>query len=370
MRRRRLLKALVAGAAGSAAGDALAAVTHPPLPAGRSRWRMPDEAAPHRRTWMAFGASRQLWGRRLLPQVQRNLATIAVAVAEHEPVSLLVPPAEVRRARKLVGAGVELVTCPLDDVWIRDTGPVFVVDGDGSTAGIDFNFNGWGNKQAHAADARVAACVTRQAKARSIATRLVLEGGAIEVDGDGTAILTESCVLNDNRNPGLSKAALDAALKPLLGLKRIIWLPGIAGRDITDGHTDFYARFAAPGVVVAALEPDPRYFDYRVTRRHLEILRAARDARGRRLRVAVLEAPRTVRPRFAGADFAAGYVNFYVCNGAVLAPAFGDRRAHAAAKATLRELFPQRDVMQIDIDALAAGGGGIHCATLQEPAPA
>jgi agmatine deiminase len=142
-------------------------------------------------------------------------------------------------------------------------------------------------------------------------------------------------------------------------------LPGIKGKDITDGHTDFYARFARPGVVVAGFDPDPQSFDHAVTKKHLEILKAATDADGRKLEVVVLEAPRTVRKK--DEDFAAGYINFYVCNGAVIAPEFGDARADANAKAKLKALFPGRVIEQLNIDGIAAGGGGIHCTTQQEP---
>ena len=180
---------------------------------------------------------------------------------------------------------------------MRDTGPVFVKNSAGKAAAVDFNFNGWGDKQVHARDAEVAAFVCEQTGLERLETDLVLEGGGIEVDGQGTAIITESCVLNANRNPGLSKAACEAELKRLLGLQKVIWLPGIAGRDITDGHTDFYARFTAPGVVVAGLDEDPKSYDNAVTKRHLEILRQATDARGRRLRVVVLKGPEGVLRR-------------------------------------------------------------------------
>lgn len=183
----------------------------------------------------------------------------------------------------------------------------------------------------------------------------MLEGGGIEVNGHGTAIITESCVLNSNRNPGVSKTDCESELKRLLGLEKIIWLPGIKGRDITDGHADFYVRFAKPGVVVAGYEPDPKSFDHAVTNRHLEILRAATDAKGRKLEVVVLEAPSTVREKFSRDDFAASYINFYVCNGAVIAPQFGDLKADVAAKQTLQRLYPERQVIQINIDGIAAG---------------
>ena len=330
-------------------------------------WVMPDEGDSHKRTWMAFGASPKVWGGKLLSEVQRNLATIALSIAKYEPVSMLTRKEDLAVANKLLGSSIELIVCPLDDLWIRDSGPVFVVTENGAKAAINFNFNGWGQKQAFSHDAKVAEFVSREAGVQVIRTNLVLEGGGIEVDGQGTAIITESCVLNENRNPGVSKTACEAQLKRLLGLEKIIWLPGIKGKDITDGHTDFYARFTKPGVVVAGFDPDPQSFDHVITKRHLEILRRATDAEGRRLEVIVLEAPSTVRERFSNKDFAAGYINFYVCNRAVIAPEFGDPQADLAAKQQLQRLYPDREIVQINIDAIAAGGGGIHCTTQQEP---
>lgn len=330
-------------------------------------WFMPDEGEPHQRTWMAFGASRRIWGQKLLAEVQRNLATIALTIAKYEPVSMLVRPSDLPLARQLMGDRVELIACALDDLWMRDTGPVFVITENGDKAAVNLNFNGWGEKQDFDNDAKVASFVARRAGVRLIETDLILEGGAIEVDGQGTAIITESCVLNGNRNPGVSKKQCEQELKRLLGLEKIIWLPGIKGKDITDGHTDFYARFARPGVVVTGYDPDPKSFDHAVTKRHLEILRVATDAQGRKLELVVLEAPSSVRERFANDDFAAGYINFYVCNGAVIAPEFGDAKTDATAKRELQRVFPGREVVQINIDGIAAGGGGIHCTTQQEP---
>jgi agmatine deiminase len=252
---------------------------------------------------------------------------------------------------------------------MRDTGPSFVVDPAHAEvrAGVQLNFNGWGNKQAHAQDAQVAALVAASAGVPVLRTPLVLEGGCIEVDGQGTAIVTESCVLNANRNPGLAKADCEAELKRLLGLTHIIWLPGIKGRDITDGHTDFYARFASPGVVLAGYDPDPQSYDHAVTKRHLEILRRAHDARGRPLQVQVLQAPERFSSQYAAASFAAGYIGFYVCNGAVIAQKFGDAKADGQALKLLQQAFPGRVVEQLRMDGIAAGGGSVHCATQQEP---
>lgn len=339
----------------------------PPAWAGEA-WHMPDEGEPHAATWMSFGPSEDVWGRRLLRPARENLANIARTIAAFEPVHMLVREEDQDIAARLCGAKVTLHVQGVDDLWMRDTGPVFVKNSVGERAGVDFNFNGWGGKQEHGRDAQVAELVCEQTAVRRLETDLVLEGGGIEVDGQGTAIITESCVLNANRNPGLSKVACEAELKRLLGLQKIIWLPGIAGKDITDGHTDFYARFTTPGVVVAGFDDDPKSYDHAVTRRHLDILRQASDARGRRLRVVVLHGPAQVRQELESPEFAAGYINFYVCNGAVIAPQFGDAKADANCKAVLREQFPGRQIVQLNIDAIAAGGGGIHCTTQQQPA--
>jgi agmatine deiminase len=333
----------------------------------KDTWFMPDEGDLHQRTWMACGASQEVWGKKLLPEVQRNLATIALTIAGYEPVSMLVRQSDLSLAKRLMGDKIELIVCPHDDLWMRDSGPVFVITENGDKAAVDFNFNGWGEKQDYDDDAEVAAFVGSRAGVRRIKTDLVLEGGGIEIDGQGTAIITESCVLNATRNPGVSKTQCERELERLLGLEKIIWLPGIKGKDITDGHTDFYARFARPGVVIAGYDPDPASFDHAVTKRHLEILRKTTDAQGRRLELVVLEAPSRVREKFANDEFAAGYINFYVCNGAVIAPEFGDPRADTAASRALQSVFPEREVIQINVDGIAAGGGGIHCTTQQEP---
>ena len=365
----------IAGAIGLAAGAAVglpalaagAAVGLPALAAGTG-WRMPDEGDRHGATWMAFGANDAVWGKRLKTGAQADLARIAQAIASVEPVHMLVNEEDYDVAARLCGNKVKLLVQPIDDLWMRDTGPVFVKKAGGALAGVNFNFNGWGEKQDHDDDALVAPFVAGRAGVAVLASSLVLEGGGIEVDGQGTAIITESCVLNANRNPGVGKAQCERELRRLLGIEKVIWLPGIAGKDITDGHTDFYARFCAPGVVAAGFESDPASPERAVTQRHLDILRKATDARGRPLQVVVLPGPGYVRPRYENKDFAAGYINFYVCNGAVLCPEFGDAAADRNTKAMLREHFPGRDIVQLNIDAIAAGGGGIHCTTQQQPA--
>ncbi len=357
-------------ACGGGGGDTGGGTSPDPKPTpDPESWRMPDEGGePDRAVWMAFAARASVWGPELREPVLQTLARIANAIVAVEPVKMLVGTADLALARRLCDPAVQLIEHEVDDLWMRDTGCVFVRKGRGERVALSFNFNGWGGKQAHTRDATVAARMAALSGVPLLRSRLVLEGGGIEVDGQGTALITESCVLNANRNPGVSQAEAEQELKRLLGLEKIIWLPGIAGRDITDGHTDFYARFLKPGVVVAALESDPKSFDYAVTRRHLALLRGASDARGRPLQIVTLETPGRVRPEFAGKDFAAGYVNFLLTSKALFLPEFGDAAADRAAREALAAHLPTHRIVQLNIDAIAAGGGGIHCTTQQEPA--
>lgn len=315
-----------------------------------ARFYMPEESTFQTLVWVAFAASEAIWGSDY-PAVQATIGRLVQAMVPYTQVNVLCREAEQALARQLCGEqNTRFVVAELDDIWLRDTGGVFVQNGEGELGLVDFNFNGWGDKQEHEQDAG--------------------EGGGIEVDGNGTAIMTESCWLNSNRNPEVSKAQLEAELKANLGLRKIIWLPGIKGRDITDAHVDFYARFVRPGVVVVNLDNDPESHDYEVTRRHLSILKQATDADGNKLELHVLPPPLDGRDnRFSRSrDFAAGYINYLPINGAVIAPEFGDKAADRYCHDLLARLYPGREIVQINIDPVAAGGGGIHCITLHQPA--
>jgi len=260
-----------------------------------------------------------------------------------------------------------LIEFNMNDLWMRDTGPAFVINEKGKKSAVNFNFNGWGEDQDYKLDARVADFVAEKAGVKSTRSNLVLEGGCFELDGQGTAIMTESCILNDNRNPNKGKAEVESELKELLGLEKIIWLNGIKGKDITDGHTDFYARFARPGVVVVSRDTDKSSYDYKITRENIEILKSSTDAKGSSFDIIILDTPWDINTRFGTNDFAAGYVGYYVCNEAIIMQKFGDKNADNAAKQTLAKVFPKRRIEQIAIDGIASGGGSIHCATQQEP---
>ncbi|WP_417285038.1 agmatine deiminase family protein [Comamonas sp.] len=365
-----MLSLLAACGGGGDSGPDANTVTPPSNNGGSSNqgegWHMPDEAETHKATWMAYGASSAIWTRAQVPQVQLALVRIANAIAAYEPVNMLVRQAELETARQLLDPRVTLIPANLDDLWMRDTGPVFVRKPNGERACVKFNFNGWGKKQQFDHDGQVADVVSTYVKLPLLATRLVLEGGALEVDGKGTAIITESCVLNSNRNPGWSKADCEAELRRLLGVRKVIWLPGIKNKDITDAHTDFYARFVRPGMVVAHLETNPDSYDYALTRQHLDILRNATDADNQPLQIVVVDGPSQIRPGNNPDTFAAGYINYYATSRAIFLPEFGDAKADSSAKALYAQLYPGRAVIQINIDPIAAGGGGIHCTTQQE----
>ena len=336
----------------------------------KGNWHMPDEGDKHQRAFIAFGAQQAIW-EDFTPNVQDALGLIARTLAEFEPVTVFCREGEQDLAAEKCGTdNITFVTTQLDDIWMRDIGANFVIDGKGRLGAVDFNFNGWGNKQQHGDDAQLAALVARKTAASYIRSELVGEGGGIEVDGQGTAIMTESSWINANRNPDWSKAEIEEELKARLGLRKIIWLPGIKGKDITDAHVDFYARFVKPGVVIANLDTDPQSYDHKVTLAHLDILKNATDADGRKLQVHTLSPPMDPRQnKFSknNPDFAAGYINYFVINGAVIAPEFGDETADTKAFDLLSELYPDREVVQLNIDAISAGGGGIHCVTSHQP---
>lgn len=334
-------------------------------------WQMPDEGDRHQRAYIAFGAQEDIW-EDFTADVQDALGLLASTIARYEPVTVFCRENERDLAQEKCGDGnITYVITELDDIWMRDIGANFVLDGEGDIGAVDFNFNGWGNKQQHENDALMARFVGDSAEADYQRSELVGEGGGIELDGHGTGIMTESSWINGNRNPGWTKAEVEAELKARLGLRKIIWLPGIKGKDITDAHVDFYARFVSPGVVIVNLDTDPQSYDRAVTLAHLEILKTATDADGRKLKIHTVSPP--LKPRSSkfsknNPDFAAGYINYFVINGAVIAPQFGDKVADAKAFDLLTALYPGRKVIQLNIDAIAAGGGGIHCVTHQLPA--
>ncbi|WP_406864774.1 agmatine deiminase family protein [Streptomyces sp. HUAS MG47] len=329
---------------------------------------VPIEDVRHTRTWMAFPDSTSIWGNKL-SGVQADIALIARTIAKYEPVIMCANSGSAAKARSLCGSNVTVISSiPVNDCWMRDTGPVFRTDGAGGLDAVGLNFNGWGGKQAHARDALVAERIAAYVGVPFTYADLVGEGGAIEQDGAGTLMATRSSLVNSNRNPGMSERQIEAAMRAAYGATKVIWFDGVRGQDITDDHVDATSRFLAPGkaLVQMPLSTDTDAYA-RDARQQFSILSASTTSTGAPMAVSRLQGPDYDKIRSTNRDFLASYANYYLCNGAVISGQFGDTKADAAARATLARLYPGRVIEQLNIDRLGTGGGGIHCVTQQQP---
>jgi agmatine deiminase len=350
-------------------------------------FRMPGEFEPHSGCWMAWPERPDNWRLGAKP-AQEAYAAVAAAIAASEPVTIAVSDAQFEHCRSLLPAEVRVVEVSTDDAWIRDSGPTFVVDGEGARRGVDWHFNAWGGTEGGLyfpwdRDDRVAAKVLEVEGDDRYRAPIVLEGGAIHVDGEGTVLTTEECLLNPNRNPDLSREQIERVLLDYLGAKKVIWLgPGVFD-DETDGHIDNLACFTRPGVVLLTWTDDEDDPQHQISRDARERLEAATDARGRSLEVVLLPSPGPLLisaeeaqgvdaaegtvPRRAGDRLAASYVNFYLGNSRIVYPLF-DSRHDGEAAAILRRVFPEREVVGVPAREILLGGGNIHCITQQVPA--
>lgn len=341
----------------------------PPAAGGEKpiMFRMPLESDPHERTFMQWPSWQAIYGeRRAFDEMRGVIQRIATTIARFEPVVVLARPGAVAEVAARLGSGIEVWPIPTDDLWCRDSGPTFVKSQSGALAVADLGFNGWGERQKpYADDALIARRIAERLGLPMSANGVVGEGGGVEVDGAGTAMAHESSWIGGKRNAA-GRAVVERLLLEALGCERMIWAPGLAGEDLTDFHIDALARFVRPGQVVIQLGNGNNKWS-RASRETYEVLKAARDAQGRRLEIADIPEPDWRKIRNRSNDFVASYVNYYVCNGAVIAPEFGDEAADAYAREKLRQLYPGREVVSLNVDALGAMGGGIHCATQQQP---
>ena len=323
---------------------------------------MPAEWAPHEMTMVAWPQRDEAWRGTTIDEARDSHAEVVAAIAEFEPVLLVVSPEHAASARSRVpDANVEIFEAPIDDSWLRDSGPV-IVTGDGERAGVDFVFNGWGEAfHPYDKDAAVAARILEHLGIERISSDIVLEGGSIAVNGEGTLITTEQCLLDPTRNPALDREAIAAELSARLGVSDLVWLDrGLVEDGDTDGHVDNICAFIEPGKVLlqTAPEGDPNFEN---AQENLELLSAAG------LEVVALDLlPRIERD---GEPFVVPYTNYYIANGALIVPVSGiDPDMDAQALELLGRLYPGREAVGIDGRTLALGGGGIHCITQQIPA--
>jgi agmatine deiminase len=348
---------------------------------------MPSELERHAGCWMLWPERPDNWRNAARP-AQRAFTALAAVIARFEPVTVGVSAKQFDKARALLPAQVRVVEMSHDDCWMRDVGPTFVVNARGERRGVDWRFNAWGGLHGGLyrpwdEDERVGRKVLELEGCDRYAPGFVHEGGAAHVDGEGTALVTEQCLLNPNRNPRLDRGAIERYLRSHLGVSRIVWLGEGVPRDETSGHVDNLACFIGPARVALTWTDERRDPQFAVSRDALSRLLDARDARGRRFEVLKLPMPgplavsareargvvafKGTRPRRAGERLAASYVNFYPANGAIVMPLL-DPRTDRAAAARLRRWFPGRRVVGVRSRELLLGGGNIHCLTQQVPA--
>ena len=349
-------------------------------------FRMPAEWDRHAGCFLVWPERTDNWRDGAKP-AQRAWRTLIETIATAEPVTVLVSARQYAVARALLPAHVRLVETTTNDAWVRDTGPTFVVNDAGDVRGVSWDFNAWGGLRGGLyfpwdADDLVGPKICDLERVPVYRPGFVLEGGSIDVDGEGTVLTTEECLLNPNRNPDLSREQIEALLHGHLGTSKVVWLPRGVHLDETDGHIDNMARFVAPGVVLLTWTDDADDPQRERSTEALEVLERETDAAGRPLRVVRVHQPGPLtitaeeaagvdavpgsQPRVAGERLAGSYVNSYIGNGIVVLPVFDDPH-DAAAVATYRELFPDREVRTVPGREILLGGGNVHCVTQQLP---
>jgi agmatine deiminase len=331
-------------------------------------YAMPAEWEPHERTLMAWPAREELWGDGL-EEAYRDYATIARTIAAFEPVLMVAPPGAAGDVRRECGQAVGVVEIPIDDSWIRDSGPIFVKKEGALRAGVDFGFNGWGGKfEPYDRDNALPAALLAELGVDRFEAPLVLEGGSVCVDGEGTLITTEQCLLNPNRNPALGRDEIEALLREYLGVEKVIWLPhGLLEDHDTDGHVDNVAAFLGPAKLLLQTAP-PGTPNHERLAENVERVTGATDARGRQLEVVELDVLPATSVR--GVPGCVPYTNLYLAGGAAIVPVAGDDpdRDDEVLRALSDALGPGREMVPVPGRRLAEGGGGVHCITQQVPA--
>ncbi|XP_051132787.1 agmatine deiminase-like [Andrographis paniculata] len=360
-------------------------------------YRMPAEWEPHSQCWIGWPERPDNW-RNNAVHAQDAYVNVATAISRFEPVTVCASSAQWNKARSMLPEHIRVVEMSMNDSWFRDTGPTFVIGNceekqNNKIAGIDWNFNGYGGLDGGCyidwgQDLLIARKVLEIEKTPRFPHSMILEGGSIHVDGDGTCLTTEECLLNKNRNPDLTKEQIENELKSFLGVKKVIWLPrGLHGDDDTNGHIDNMCCFARPGVVLLSWTDDESDPQYERCMEAISVLTNTTDAKGRKFEIFKLHVPGPLymtveeaegvsqdgdaKLRIPGTRLAASYVNFYIANGAIIAPQFGDKKWDTEALHVLSSAFPGYEVVGVEgCREIVLGGGNIHCITQQQPAAA
>ena len=324
---------------------------------------MPAEWSPQSGCLVSWPCN-SLTFRGLIGEAETAYAGVISSIASFEPVTVLSDPRTLPVAERSLANIARIVPLELEDSWIRDNGPIFVTSPEGEVAMVDFGFNGWGDKQPYQKDNDAPRVLSEEFGARRYETGMVLEGGSICVDGEGTLLTTEQCLLNPNRNPSLSRDDIERNLRDCLGVTKVIWLGQGLADDMTDGHVDGVACFCAPKTVMIARTKDDTDPNHDALEENRVRLETSTDAKGRSIEVIDVVQP---RPReFLGQPITPGYINHFIANGGVVAPEFGIPEDAIAAE-TLRSVYSDREVVCVNVSAVEVGGGGIHCITQQIP---
>ena len=335
----------------------------------RNKYFMPAEWEDHERTLIEWPVKDSLVWPENHEEVCLGYSSVLKAISDFEHVTLIVNEGTLEEARKYCGNYPEYLVIPHNDAWSRDNCPTFVFDNNGKRKGINWKFNAWGEKYLpYDLDDMVSPRILELLNIPCVDVPVVLEGGSVHSDGEGTILTTEECLLNPNRNPELSKEDIEKTVAEYLGAEQIIWLKkGLFG-DETDGHIDNIACFAKPGVILMQTCHDPEDPNYEITRENLDILSKARDARGRELKI--IEIPQPPVRMYNGKRLTLSYLNFYFVNKGIILPVFGEdaQEADDEAEKILQQLFPERKIVRIDGMTLIKEGGNVHCITQQVPA--
>lgn len=347
---------------------------------------MPAEFEAHQGTYMIWPTRTDTWRENAGP-AQKEFAAVANAIAEFEPVTMLTPEAEYQQARRQLKAAVKVEVLKTNDAWARDIGPTFVSNGN-QLRGINWKFNAWGGYNGGLyfpwnLDDQAAVEICQLQQADYYNAPLIMEGGALHVDGEGTALVTEDCLLNPNRNPHLTKAKIEEYLHEFLNVQKVLWVPHGIYQDETDGHVDNCCCFIRPREIMLAWTSDKTSPQYELSQANLDYLSQATDAKGRKLTIHLVEIPVDLclteqeaatihdfgyaKKRLAGDYLSASYINFYFCNGGIILPSFG-HELDQTAYLQFMQLFPERRVLQVPSREILLGGGNIHCITQQVPA--
>jgi len=334
---------------------------------------MPAEWEQHKCCWMQWPhdnpefnsyAEVPTWSHFDIEKGRIAWSNVANAISNFEQVKMIVHPNNIVHSSKLLNEKVEILSFVNDDAWARDSGAIFLLNKEKKLGGVDWEFNGWGKFSPYDSDNKIAKFMIEEAKATYFKNDMILEGGSIHTDGEGTLLTTEQCLLNKNRNPELSKEQIEENLKNYLGVNKIVWLKN--GTDEgTDGHVDNIACFVAPGKILALSCLDKHDSFYDQINENLEILKTSVDSRGRTLEIIELEM--SYKRLIPNDDEPSSYINFYIANKGVVMPSFDDEKADKNAQKIVQKTFPDRKIIVINGIDISMGGGNVHCITQQQP---